>query len=249
MKQYVIITAGGRGERMNSVLPKQFHSLKQYTYSSEHNEISCESKPVLLYTIEQFLAVNDSIEIILVLPNTYINLWKEYYMQNNLLFSHTIVEGGLSRFHSVRAALKKVENDSIVAVHDGVRPFASLSLIKTMLNYKFQDGVSGIIPAIPSFDSIREVTRDENGEILSSKRVDRDKFMLIQTPQVFDSNALIDAYKRPFSPDFTDDASVLEAAGYKLKLVQGEKLNIKITTQEDMKAAQIILNGLNSFFE
>ena len=254
MKYFVIISAGGSGERMNSPLPKQFHTLQRSLIDIENFEIVRENKLILHWTIEQFLNLKQQVEIILVLPKKWISHWQKYYLNNNLDFAHTIVEGGLTRFHSVKEALKKVPDDAIVAIHDGVRPFASKNFIERMLDESLDDKMVGAIPYIHTFDSLREVVKcadevvkDANNEDISlSQYVDRGKYFMIQTPQVFLSTPLKEAYQHPYSLSFTDDASVVEAAGYKIKLVEGERLNIKITNEDDKKAAQIILNGLSS---
>lgn len=245
MRYFVIITAGGSGQRMQSGLPKQFHILERRSFDSSENVLNVESKPILLRTIERFLSIKQQVELILVLPQKWIPTWRDYYLKNNMEFPHTIVEGGLSRFHSVRGALEKVPEGAVVAVHDAVRPFASKALIEKMLSRDFSGEYAGAIPYISAYDSMREVERDSDGKIIASRSIKREKLVMVQTPQVFNSTILKEAYKRPYSVDFTDDASVVEAAGYKVELVEGEKLNFKITTPEDKQAAQLIMNGLS----
>ncbi len=245
MRYFVIITAGGSGDRMLSELPKQFHNLDRAVIDIQEGVMRVESKPILLRTIEHFLNLKMRVEIILVLPKKWIPTWQEFYMKNNLEIPHTIVEGGISRFHSVKGALEKIPEGSVVAVHDAVRPFASTALIEKLLFREFNGEYAGAIPFVSAYDSLREVERDSEGKIIASRSIKRDKVVMIQTPQVFSSTILKKAYNLPFSVDFTDDASVVEAAGYKVELVEGEKLNLKITTPDDKKAAHIILNGLS----
>ena len=245
MKFYAIITAGGSGQRMKSSLPKQFHLLERAQFDKENNILNIDKYPILYWTIEKFLSTPLDIEIILVLPKEWIATWQEFFMKNNFDFHHTIVEGGISRFHSVKAALQKVPDNVVVAVHDGVRPLVSAKLITDLYSQNFNGEFAGVVPYINTFDSVREITNIQTEEIISSKYIKREKYIQIQTPQVFSSNVLKEAYSHPFSTDFTDDASVVESRGYKVKLVPGERLNLKITTEEDKKAAQTILNGLS----
>ncbi len=247
MKKYAIITAAGKGERMNSSLPKQFHQLTRTTFLKEDKTIVEESKPILLWTIEQFLSLDFEVEILLVLPNTYIERWKDYYNASNLFFKHVIVGGGLTRFHSVKSALSRVPDDAVVAIHDGVRPFASKELITKLFNWQFTDKVAGVIPILKPFDSMREILsiKEESGAV-ETKSINRDNYLLVQTPQVFDAKKIKEAYTKPYSVEFTDDASVLAASGYEIEYTQGERMNIKITTPEDIKVAQVLINGLNS---
>lgn len=244
MRYFAVITAGGSGQRMNSPLPKQFHDLENKILDPVEGVLSVVKKPILHRTLELFLSLKKPVEIILVLPQKWIPLWQEYCLKNNLEFPHTIVEGGISRFHSVKGALEKVPDGCVVAVHDAVRPLSSTALIEKMLFREFKGEYAGAIPYVKVCDSVREVERDADGKITASRPVKRDKLVTVQTPQVFDSTILKKAYELPFSVDFTDDASVVEAAGYKVELVEGDLLNFKITTPEDKKAAQIIMNGL-----
>lgn len=226
MKTYVIISAGGAGKRMGAKVPKQFLEL--------------DGKPILLRTIELFTSLDIQPEIILVLPALYIKKWQEYCVKNNLWIKHTIVEGGITRFHSVKSALKHVENKSIVVVHDGVRPFVPREMIEKMLDFKFTEQYAGIIPVLPIEESVREKVYDENGDMSGSRPVQRENFFTVQTPQIFDSTRLKLAYKRPYSQAFTDDASVLEASGCKVEICRGSKMNLKITTPEDLAEAKLI---------
>lgn len=224
---YIIITAGGVGKRMGGNIAKQF--------------IELEGKPILLKTIEMFQKLPFEVELILVLPNEYKEYWKNYCMENNLWFKHTLVSGGITRFHSVKNALAYVPDGAIVAVHDGVRPFVPQSMLVELLQHSMEGAdVAGVIPVMPSIESMRRKIFDSEGHTIGSNTVNRDEYIFVQTPQVFDSTKLKDAYKQAYSPSFTDDASVAESRGYKVLLSEGSRFNIKITTPEDLKMGEII---------
>lgn len=216
----VIIVAGGKGERMNANIPKQFLEL--------------HGKPILMHTIEAFNRFDTTIQIILVLPETQIDYWKTLCKKHDFAVLHNIVIGGQTRFNSVKNGLKLVQSPSLVAVHDGVRPLVSHSTIARC--FEAAEKYDAAIPVIDLFDSIRQVNEDE------SLSVDRTKYKLVQTPQVFDAELLKKAYEQEFSALFTDDASVVEALGTKIHLVEGNRENIKITTEIDLKMAETFLN-------
>lgn len=220
MKQNIIIVAGGKGLRMGSDLPKQFIPIK--------------GKPVLMHTLESFNNYDSAINIILVLPISHQEYWKELCQEYKFDIAHTIANGGETRFHSVKSGLSYV-SEGVVGVHDGVRPFISKELIRTC----FEEAGKGkaIIPAIPSTDSLRQLL-DNN----KSKIIDRSKIVLVQTPQVFEVSVLKKAYEVEFNDSFTDDASVVEALGYDITIVRGEETNIKITTPVDLKIGELILD-------
>ena len=226
---YVIITAGGVGRRMGGKTAKQF--------------IELEGKPVLLRTIEMFRNLSPDINIILTLPQEYKEYWRNYCFENGLWFRHTIVSGGITRFHSVKNALEHVPGGAVVAVHDGVRPFVPQEMLVSLLGYNVsQEGVAGVIPVMPSIESMRMRTYGDDGMPNGSKTVNRDEYMFVQTPQVFDSTILKECYKKPYSPTFTDDASVVESNGYKVAVTSGSRFNIKLTTPEDLVMARIFLS-------
>ena len=228
-KTYVIITAGGVGKRMGGKTAKQF--------------IELEGKPVLLRTIEMFRGLSPDINIILTLPQEYKEYWRNYCFENGLWFRHTIVSGGITRFHSVKNALEHVPEGAVVAVHDGVRPFVPHEMLVSLLGYNFaKEGVAGVIPVMPSIESMRIRTYGEDGMPNGSRTVNRDEYMFVQTPQVFDSTILKDCYTKPYSPTFTDDASVVESNGYKVATSPGSRFNIKLTTPEDLVMARIFLS-------
>ena len=215
MKKVALIVAGGTGARMKADLPKQFLLL--------HN------LPILMHTLKQFSHFE---EIVLVLPPTQFEYWNELCITHNFTLNHTIVEGGDTRFHSVKNGLGKVNGNSVVAIHDGVRPLVSETLINNLVD-KTKNGI-GVIPVVPVKDSIRKV----EGE--NSVHIDRSNLYKVQTPQCFLSSDIKEAYTQKFSEVFTDDASVFEANGGKINNLLGEEKNLKITTQKDLKIAKIL---------
>lgn len=220
-KRYVIIVAGGSGTRMGGDVAKQFMMLGK--------------RPVLLHTVEKFLNLKERPEIIIVVPSGLREDWKAICKEYRFAVSHTLVSGGITRFHSVKNALKYIEPDSLVAVHDGVRPFASTEFIEEL--YTEAEDHGAVIPVIKVTDSLRMV----DGDV--SKPVDRERFIAVQTPQLFWSEYLLKSYEQAYTPEFTDDASVVESIGVKIKFVAGLTANIKITKPEDMILANAILTS------
>ncbi len=220
MKHFAVIVAGGSGSRMGGDIAKQFLNLGD--------------KPVLVHTIEKFLSLSYPVEIIIVLPSDYKEYWKSYCFENRLTFRHTLVSGGITRFHSVKNALKYVESGALVAVHDGVRPFITKDFIENLYNLAEEKGA--VIPVLEPADSMRIVA----GE--ASSVVKREEYRFVQTPQVFHSDILLKAYDRAYNPVFTDDASVVESMGTKIHLTNGKVVNIKITKPEDLVLAEAILS-------
>lgn len=220
-QENIIIVAGGKGLRMGSELPKQF--------------IPIAGKPVLMHTIKAFFDYNTEIKIILVLPSSHQEYWRQLCVEHRFTIPHIIATGGETRFHSVKNALAFV-SEGLVGVHDGVRPFASKELIETC--YREASCQKAVIPAIPSTDSLRELLGNGKSTI-----VERSKIVLIQTPQVFDAVILKNAYKVEFNDRFTDDASVVEAMGVDVAIVDGEDTNIKITRPIDLKIGELILES------
>ena len=216
MRKIALIVAGGKGERMNAATPKQFLLLK--------------GTPILIHTLNQFSHFE---EIILVLPSTQFDYWNSLCNTYNFTLKHTLVAGGGSRFHSVKNGLGKVNDKSIVAIHDGVRPLVSTTLINCLIS-KAKDGM-GIIPIIPVKDSIRKV----DGE--NSIHVDRKNLYNVQTPQCFISSNIKKAYAQEFSEHFTDDASVFEANIGKINTILGEEKNLKITTEEELRISEFLI--------
>lgn len=204
---------------MNSSLPKQFMLLK--------------GRPVIYYTIKAFLEAYDDMEVILVLPTEFISVGKEIvngYFNNQRI---QITAGGDTRFQSVKNGLALVEEESIIFVHDGVRCLVSKELIHRCYDKALKDGSA--IPVLTSKDSVRLLT-DSGSEV-----ADRNKVMLVQTPQTFQSNIVLPAFNAEYKNEFTDEATVVEAAGNKVWLVEGEENNIKITRPVDLALADQLL--------
>lgn len=218
-ERYAIIVAGGRGLRMGGELPKQFLPL-------------C-GKPVLMRTLELF--EGEVSQIILVLPEDHIPFWEELCERYHFTLPHTVALGGETRFHSVRSGLSHLPQEGLVAVHDGVRPLVSSALIRRSFEEAERSGVA--LPTCPVTDSLR--LRQEEGK---SEAVDRSRYVAVQTPQTFDLGRLQQAYEQAYSPLFTDDASVYEAASLgTITLVAGEETNIKLTTPRDLLLAELLL--------
>jgi len=218
LTKYALIVAGGKGERMNALVPKQFLLLNK--------------KPVLIHTLIRFAPIAD--HIILVLPEEQLEIWGQLSRQYKLEISPSIVVGGSSRFASVKNGLKQLEGkDGLVAIHDAVRPFVSGAIIEESYRYAEEKG-SGVV-AVPVKDSIR---KEVGGK---SEALDRKDYRLMQTPQTFRLPALLKAYENASSSTFTDDASVFEADGNTIFLIEGAYENIKITTPEDIYLGEAIL--------
>jgi len=219
MNKTAIIVAGGKGERMNADIPKQFLEIK--------------GKPILIHTLEAFMNFDASLQLILVLPAAQFEFWKTLCKKHALNIPHQIVAGGQTRFQSVKNGLDAVKVPAIVAIHDGVRPLVSKETISRCFDAAAKFGAA--IPTMDAIESIRFV--DANG----SKSVDRNAYKMVQTPQVFDAELLKKAYEQEFSVLFTDDASVVEAMGATVHLVDGNRENIKITTEFDLIVAERLL--------
>lgn len=221
MKKYAIVVAGGSGTRMGTSLPKQFMLLRD--------------KPVLYYTLKVFLEAYDDLEIVLVLPVDYTDMGQEiidaFFDKERI----RITAGGDTRFQSVKNGLSLIDEESIIFVHDGVRCLVTKELIQRCYLQAVETGTA--IPAVPSKDSIRLI-REEGNEAF-----DRNKVMLVQTPQTFHSKILLPAFQIDYKDKFTDEATVVEAYGMKVSLVEGEVNNIKITRPVDLLIAESILSG------
>lgn len=219
-KKIAIIVAGGTGQRMGSVIPKQF--------------LEIQGKAILLYTIDQFTAAFSDIELVIVLPATYIEEGRNLLQSNGYTNHIQLVEGGDTRFQSVKNGLAKVTESTIVFVHDAVRCLLTPALIQRCYQQALEKGSA--IPAVSATDSVRIVHGEQNSVI------DREQVMLIQTPQTFQSKILLEAFKQPYTSIFTDEANVVEANGEKVYLVDGEFENIKITRPLDLAIAEHILS-------
>ncbi|PZX19281.1 2-C-methyl-D-erythritol 4-phosphate cytidylyltransferase [Breznakibacter xylanolyticus] len=219
MQQVVIIVAGGSGSRMGSQIPKQF--------------LNVGGRPILMATIETFYQYNSEMLQIVVLPASQMELWKGLCDSYKFTIPHQVTAGGETRFHSVKNGLAMVKGDAVVGIHDGVRPLVSHETLDRCYSGALENG--NAIPALPLTESIRRV----NGQTNSAE--DRNAFVSVQTPQVFRSEQLTTAYDVPFSALFTDDASVVEHAGFAINLVVGNHENIKITTPLDLKIAELLM--------
>ncbi len=219
--EYAILVAGGSGTRMQSQLPKQF--------------ISIGRQPILMHTIQRFFSYNPEINLILVLPADQILFWQQLCVENAFTFPHQVVAGGPTRFASVKNGLAVITGEGVVAVHDGVRPFAPVSIIREAFAVAAKKG--NAVVAVPLKESIRRVN-DEGSQAL-----DRNEYRLVQTPQCFKLSLLRKAYQLPEELSFTDDASVVERLGEKIYLVPGAYENVKITTPEDLLWAESFLQS------
>lgn len=221
----VIIVAGGSGTRCGGTLPKQFALLG--------------GMPVLARTINVCAEAMPGAEIVVVLPERYTAFWTDFAARFDVAKHHTAT-GGAERFDSVRRGIEALRSDpELIAVQDGVRPLASVGMIRRVAADAAHYGAA--IPVIAAVDSLREVEADAEGRITASHIVDRRRFRSVQTPQIFRAELLRKAYDRPYRADFTDDASVVEAAGGSIHLSEGERSNLKITTPEDFILAEALL--------
>ena len=223
--------AAGSGTRMGAVVPKQF--------------IEIDGKAILQMTIEVFQEACPDIAVVTVLPEAHMAYWRNYCLERNFICPQILVKGGITRFHSVRNALAKIPDGAVVAVHDGVRPLVSPELVRNM----FETAViePALIPVMPCVETMKVL--EKKGDVLVAvpgESVDRSRLFGAQTPQIFHSEVIKDAYSLPYDTSFTDDASVVEKYGKNLSYVLGERFNIKLTTQEDLLLARAIL-CLSSF--
>ena len=218
---YVIIVAGGKGLRMGSDIPKQF--------------LPIGGKPVLMRTIERFHAYAENLQIILVLPVAQQDYWRQLCEQYHFEVKYQLANGGQTRFHSVQNGLALIPDDAegVVGVHDGVRPFPSVDVIRNC--YETARTAKAVIPVIPVVETVRHL----EGE--GSVTVPRGDYRLVQTPQTFDIQLLKAANRQPYNEGFTDDASVVESYGHQITLVEGNRENIKITTPYDLKIAEVLI--------
>jgi 2-C-methyl-D-erythritol 4-phosphate cytidylyltransferase len=242
---YIIIVAGGKGLRMGSDIPKQF--------------LPIGGKPVLMRTLERFREYSAELQIILVLPEAQQAYWHQLCEEYHFDVEYTLANGGQTRFHSVQNGLAKVPDDAqgVVGVHDGVRPFPSIEVIRNC--YETARTAKAVIPVIPVVETVRQLISISNGlqdlrtndqekscsPVVrcqkNSKTVPRDQYRLVQTPQTFDIQLLKAANRQPYNDGFTDDASVVESFGYEITLVEGNRENIKITTPYDLKIAEVLI--------
>jgi 2-C-methyl-D-erythritol 4-phosphate cytidylyltransferase len=218
---YVIIVAGGKGLRMGSDIPKQF--------------LPIGGKPVLMRTLERFRTYSDDLQIILVLPEAQQDYWRQLCEEYHFDVEYQLANGGQTRFHSVQNGLALVPDNAegVVGVHDGVRPFPSIEVIRNC--YETAREKKAVIPVIPVVETVRHIENE------GSVTVPRSDYRLVQTPQTFDIQLLKAANHQPYNDGFTDDASVVESYGHAITLVEGNRENIKITTPYDMKIAEVLI--------
>ena len=218
---YIIIVAGGKGLRMGSDIPKQF--------------LPIGGKPVLMRTLERFREYSPTLQIILVLPQAQQDYWHQLCKDYDFKVEYVLADGGETRFHSVQNGLAKIPDDAegVVGVHDGVRPFPSIDVIRNC--YETARTAKAVIPVIPVVETVRHLQGN------TSVTVPRNDYRLVQTPQTFDIQLLKAANRQPYNDGFTDDASVVEAFGFNITLVDGNRENIKITTPYDLKIAEVLI--------
>ncbi len=219
--------AAGSGTRMGVQMPKQFLEL--------------EGKAILQRSIEVFLEACPGINVVTVLPKDHMDYWRNYCLEHNFICPQILVPGGITRFHSVRNALEKIPAGALVGVHDGVRPLVSPKLVGEM--FAKAEKAGALIPVTPCVDTMK-VLQKKNDELVAVPGATADRSVLYgaQTPQIFHSEILKDAYSMAYDTAFTDDASVVEKYGKSLSYVSGERLNIKITTADDLLLAGAILS-------
>lgn len=218
---YIIIVAGGKGLRMGSDIPKQF--------------LLIGGKPVLMRTLERFRQYSTTLQIILVLPKAQQDYWQKLCKEYAFDIDYQLADGGETRFHSVQNGLAKIPDNAqgVVGVHDGVRPFPSIDVIRNC--YETAREKKAVIPVIPVVETVRHLKGD------TSVTVPRNEYRLVQTPQTFDIQLLKAANRQPYNDGFTDDASVVETFGFNITLVEGNRENIKITTPYDLKIAEVLI--------
>ena len=216
---YVIVVAGGKGLRMGGEVPKQF--------------LPIGGIPVLMRTLMRFREYSSDLQIILVLPKAQQDYWKSLCRQHQFNIEYMLADGGKTRFHSVQNGLALIPDDAegIVGVHDGVRPFVSVDVIRNC--YEAARTSKAVIPATPVVETLRHIPSQQN--------VLRSDYCLVQTPQTFDIQLLKAANRQPYTEAFTDDASVVEAYGHKVAMVEGNRENIKITTPFDLMIAEVLV--------
>ena len=218
---YAIIVAGGKGLRMGGEVPKQY--------------LPVGGVPILMRTLQAFHEADEDMDIILVLPKDQQEYWEQLCAEYRFTVPHRLTVGGETRFHSVQNGLTLVPDDAegVVGVHDGVRPFVSKEVIRRCYDAALEQGA--VVPVVPVVETVRQLLPE--GDSLT---VDRNLYRLVQTPQVFRIALLKEAYRQPYRPEFTDDASVVEELGHRIALMDGNRENIKITTPSDIQYAEFL---------
>ena len=226
-KIYAILVAGGSGTRMGAETPKQFLLLN--------------GRPILQMSIEKFIDACPGITVVVVLPKAHIQTWKELCFKNNFTVPQILVEGGITRYHSVKNALEKVPDNAVVMIHDGVRPMISTDLIRRMAGR--MESARALIPVVSVCDTIKILDRASDGSLATAEDADPDRARLFaaQTPQCFLSEEIREAYTKGYSTSITDDASVARRHGIPLSYIEGERNNLKITTPEDYSLCSLLV--------
>lgn len=219
MKKLTIVVAGGSGTRMGTDIPKQFLEIK--------------TLPVLMHTLKRFHQYDDQMGIRLVLPEEQVEAWEELCLKYEFKLEYELFYGGETRFHSVKNGLENIPDGRLVAIHDGVRPLVSQETIQRCFEKAKEMGA--VVPVIDINESVRRVEHED------SVAVDRTRYKLVQTPGVFYSEIIKDAYSLDYDPSFTDDATVVETAGYKIYMTEGNPENIKITSPNDLLIADALM--------
>lgn len=227
MKKFALIIAGGSGNRMNQIVPKQFTVLAGI--------------PILMHTFEVFKNYDSEIEFVLVLPESQMDMWQVLCEKYEFNEKYQLAKGGKTRFHSVKSGLELIPDEGIVFIHDGVRPLVSVETIENCYHMTLEKG--NALPVMPAVESVRMTVGDGN------QAVNRSRFYLVQTPQTFSAKLIKSAYNQNYSSIFTDDASVLEQTGQAINLVRGNRENIKITYPEDLIIADVWLQERNRNME
>jgi 2-C-methyl-D-erythritol 4-phosphate cytidylyltransferase len=230
MRRHIIIVAGGKGLRMGGDIPKQF--------------LPVHGKPILMRTLEAFHRFDADIHTVLVLPADQQDYWLKLCREYGFSLRYDLATGGETRFHSVRNGLQRVlqeaQDDDLVGVHDGVRPFVSTEVMAAC--YQAASRYGAVIPVVEVVETVRHLLPNPQGDaaLHGSETVPRSDYRLVQTPQVFTVGLLRQAYEQPYTPAFTDDASVVEALGKEVTLVPGNRENIKVTTPYDLRVAEML---------
>mgnify|MGYP002524356040 CR=1 FL=1 len=224
---YIIIVAGGKGLRMGGDIPKQF--------------LPIGGRPILMRTLERFREYSSTLQIILVLPKDQQDYWLQLCKEYDFKIDYQMTNGGETRFHSVQHGLALIPDDAegVGGVHDGVRPFPSIEVIRNC--YETAREKKAVIPVIPVVETVRKLASIGTIGTIPSQTVPRNDYRLVQTPQTFDIQLLKAANRQPYNDNLTDDASVVEAFGQEITLVEGNRENIKITTPYDMIVAEALI--------
>lgn len=237
-KYFLVVMAAGHGTRMGAGLPKQFLNLSGVA--------------ILQRTISKFIEAQPDINVITVLPpdGEYIRWWKDYCLKMNFSCKQILIPGGITRFHSVKVALSKVPDGALVAIQDGVRPFLSVKMIREMFSaFESDEDCKALIPVIPCVDTMKHLLKSDDGSgrltVACGPDPDRSVLYAVQTPQIFKSELIKEAYGQAYDTSFTDDSSVASRYEIPLTFCMGERLNFKITSPEDLILAEAVLKTVS----